>query len=36
GELDTAHPTGSTDLVLKTGEPVPLAGRSVVILRKTA
>jgi isoamylase len=36
GELDTAQPTGSTDLVLKTGETLPLAGRSVVILRKTA
>ena len=35
GTLDTAHPTGDTDVVLKAGEQLSLEGRSVVILRKT-
>jgi glycogen operon protein len=35
-ELDTAAPTGVTDLTVKTGESLSLAGRSVIVLRKTA
>ena len=34
--LDTAAPTGSSDLVVKAGETFTLQGRSVIILRKTA
>jgi glycogen operon protein len=34
--LDTAVPTGSTDLVVKSGETFSLQGRSVIVLRKTA
>jgi isoamylase len=34
--LDTASPTGSSDLVVKAGETFTLEGRSVVVLRKTA
>jgi glycogen operon protein len=34
--LDTAVPTGSTDLVVKSGETFSLRGRSVIVLRKTA
>ncbi|MGH7289938.1 MAG: glycogen debranching enzyme, partial [Myxococcota bacterium] len=36
GVLDSAVPTGSTDLVVKSGETFTLQGRSVLILRKTA
>jgi glycogen operon protein len=36
GTLDTAHPTGDTDVVLKVGEQLSVEGRSVVVLRKTA
>jgi isoamylase len=34
--LDTATPTGSSDLVVKAGDTFTLQGRSVIILRKTA
>ncbi len=36
GVLDTADPTGSTDLVVKAGEKVSVQGRSLLVLRKTA
>jgi glycogen operon protein len=35
-DLDTAAPTGSSDLVVKAGETFTLQGRSVIVLRKTA
>ena len=35
-ELDTSVPTGSTELVVRSGEAVTLAGRSVLVFRKTA
>jgi glycogen operon protein len=35
-ELDTASPTGVSDLTVTAGESVSLAGRSVIVLRKTA
>ena len=35
-ELDTSVPTGSTELVVRAGEAVTLAGRSVLVFRKTA
>jgi glycogen operon protein len=35
-ELDTADPTGTTDLVVAAGEKVSLQARSVLVLRKTA
>ena len=34
-EFDTAAPTGSSDLVVSSGETLSLSGRSVVVLRKT-
>ena len=36
GALDTAQPTGASELVVKAGEKVPLQARSLVVLRKTA
>jgi isoamylase len=36
GVLDTADPTGSTDLVVKAGEKMSVQGRSLLMLRKTA
>jgi len=35
-DLDTADPTGSTDLVVSAGEKISLQPRSVLVLRKTA
>ncbi|BCO36147.1 glycogen operon protein GlgX homolog [Mycobacterium heckeshornense] len=35
-ELDTTDPTGAADLVINAGDKVAVAGRSVLILRKTA
>ena len=35
-ELDTAAPTGESDLIVKAGESLPMGGRSVIVLRKTA
>jgi isoamylase len=35
-ELDTADPTGATDLVVAAGEKISLPARSVLVLRKTA
>jgi isoamylase len=34
--LDTADPVGATSLVVATGEKISLAGRSVIVLRRTA
>ena len=36
GALDSAIPTGDTDVVIKAGETFLLQGRSLLILRKTA
>jgi len=36
GALDTAHPVGDTDVVLRVGETFMLPARSLLILRKTA
>jgi isoamylase len=36
GAIDTADPTGATDLVVKAGEKISLPGRSLLVLRKTA
>ncbi|OMC11709.1 glycogen debranching enzyme GlgX [Mycolicibacter heraklionensis] len=33
--IDTAHPDGSTDLVVDAGQPVTVTGRSLTILRKS-
>jgi glycogen operon protein len=35
-DLDTANPTGDTDLVVASGEKIPLQPRSLLVLRKTA
>jgi glycogen operon protein len=35
-ELDSAAPTGSSDLVVKAGGTFSVQGRSIVVLRKTA
>ena len=35
-ELDTADPTGATELVVAAGEKISLQARSVLVLRKTA
>ena len=35
-ELDSAAPTGGSELVIKAGETFTLQGRSIIILRKTA
>jgi glycogen operon protein len=34
--MDTADPTGATDLIVKAGEKLSLPGRSLLVLRKTA
>ena len=34
--LDTADPTGATELVVKAGEKLSLQARSLLVLRKTA
>jgi glycogen operon protein len=36
GAIDTADPTGATELVVKAGEKLSLPGRSLLVLRKTA
>ena len=36
GALDTAQPTGVSDLLVRAGEKIPLQARSLLILRKTA
>ena len=35
-DLDTADPTGDTDLVVEAGEKISLQPRSLLVLRKTA
>ncbi|MCB0951052.1 MAG: glycogen debranching enzyme, partial [Mycobacterium sp.] len=35
-DLDTAHPTGCTDVVVAAGEKISVQPRSVLVLRKTA
>jgi glycogen operon protein len=34
--LDTADPTGSTDLVVRAGEKISMQARSLLVMRKTA
>ena len=36
GDLDTASPTGDSDLVVAAGEKISLQARSLLVLRKTA